>query len=351
MSAPIQRIVAGIAALDGTDPVLDAVASLARRTGAILHLLHAFRAPEPAALAASRMGYPDTDLREQYREDQQARLETLAWRRLPGPRVICHATAAPAARALRELARRTAADLLVVGGTRQPTEVQTLLGTTAQRVVRGATTPVLVLKGPLPRRPSRVLLTTDLSPLSARLQHTALRLVAALCDGGAPEIRSLLVVPRPHPGAEQALREFLARQGAPGVHPRVRSGDPARAIAAEAAAWGAELVVLGTRGHHGADRWRLGSVAETALHAASTSTLVIPGRDASIPHSARGRNLANPRSPDHSPGDPEDSHGQLSRDRAERDGAPPGRGPAVREGFRAGAVDQPPRGVPGQLPG
>lgn len=52
-------------------------------------------------------------------------------------------------------------------------------------------------------------------------------------------------------------------------------GDPADAIVDEAGDWGADLIVLGTRGLGGAQRLLLGSVSTKVLHRAPCDVLVV----------------------------------------------------------------------------
>jgi nucleotide-binding universal stress UspA family protein len=54
-----------------------------------------------------------------------------------------------------------------------------------------------------------------------------------------------------------------------------RHGEPAAEILDEADACGAELIVLGTRGLGGAQRWLVGSVSTKVLHHARCSVLVV----------------------------------------------------------------------------
>jgi len=53
-----------------------------------------------------------------------------------------------------------------------------------------------------------------------------------------------------------------------------RSGDPATAILDEAQTEGADVIVMGTRGLSGPERWLLGSVSTKVLHHAPCSVLV-----------------------------------------------------------------------------
>lgn len=57
-----------------------------------------------------------------------------------------------------------------------------------------------------------------------------------------------------------------------------RGADPAAEIAGYAAEVGAGTLVLGTHGRHGLQRFRLGSVAETAVRLSACPVLVVPNR-------------------------------------------------------------------------
>lgn len=77
---------------------------------------------------------------------------------------------------------------------------------------------------------------------------------------------------------EDDLRRFVTPPGS--EHPRaevfLRDGDPADEILAQAAEGGADLVVLGTHGRRGFERWILGSVTERVARTADRSVLAVP---------------------------------------------------------------------------
>jgi nucleotide-binding universal stress UspA family protein len=79
----------------------------------------------------------------------------------------------------------------------------------------------------------------------------------------------------------EVLRAELLRfaQTAAGQVPAdavVRQGDAARVILDEAASTAADLLVLGTHGRHGFERWVLGSVTEKVLRRAPCPVLTVP---------------------------------------------------------------------------
>jgi nucleotide-binding universal stress UspA family protein len=288
MSNPIRTIVAGVARPEAADPALAAAAALARATGAALHLVHVFEVPPVFTLSTElSLLYPEA--RRRWEAELRETLEAAGRAAAPGMEVVAHAlTGSPGDRIL-ETAREARAELVVVGASHRGTLGQALLGSAAQRVVRGSRAPVLVVRRPVERPLRRLLLTTDLSPLSAGVHEAAVGVVEALFAGDRPRVRSLAVVhygilppPLPpallHETARAELAAFLAARGGPpgAVEPSVRTGLPADEIVAEAHAWEADLLVVGTHARRGVERFFLGSVAEAALRGVPCNVLVIP---------------------------------------------------------------------------
>jgi universal stress protein E len=278
MTPPIRRLLAGVATLHPDDPALAAALGLATRAGAELQLVHVLT-PEGAHAVPATLS-------------RSSALRGVVEGAVPGAanggRVACRAVVGTPERVLRGAAVACNADVLVLGATRRGGLAGAVLGTTAGRVLRSARTPMLVVRGPLPDRPLRVLLTTDLSHHAAHAHARGLALTRGLGGPGEPELRTLFVqppelgggMPVPLPWeatAEQELTDFLDAE-VPRVHttPRIRSGDPAYEIVREAQEWQADVIVLGTHGRRGARRVFLGSVAETVLRHAPCACLVVP---------------------------------------------------------------------------
>jgi nucleotide-binding universal stress UspA family protein len=59
------------------------------------------------------------------------------------------------------------------------------------------------------------------------------------------------------------------------VETTVRPGDPRRVIIEEAAEWGADLIMIGARGHSALERWLIGSVAQNVVAHAPCSVEVV----------------------------------------------------------------------------
>ena len=296
MNEAIRTIVAGVADVDGPDPVVGYSVELARRVGATLHLVHAYTPPETAmsmGLAAADVmaGLPPVPLWN-IPEETRALRESLA-SRLRGqlvsgagvPEVQVHVEPGSTQHVVARLAEEVGAQLVAVGAARH----HGLLSDTTEKTLREVPVPTLVLRGPLPARGSRVLLTTDLTEVSETACATALHLIRALFAGEDFACRCIYATPAitgeipPIDDAEMErtaraeLEGFLARLSAPGVtvEPVVRIGLPAEEIIAEAATWPADLVVLGSHGRKGVSRLRLGSVAENVVRVVDTDALVI----------------------------------------------------------------------------
>lgn len=290
MPYPIRRIVAGIASPTGHDPVLASAVELAERLGAELYLVHSYDLPLPVAESYSPLGLLTPEMAQRYGESLREALEAQVRDTTSSEHVHARVVLSEGGHTLSAVADELDADLLIVGATRHGTLARNLLGTTAERVIRAAKVPVLVLREPFHAPPERVLLTTDLSDFSAAIHETGVEVVEALFPAAAPTFRSLLVVwydvrlPPPldrralEASAQAELERFLAARPVPSrpVEGVVRVGEPAKEIVAEAMGWGADLLVLGTHGRRGMTRFVLGSVAGASVRSALCNVLVIP---------------------------------------------------------------------------
>jgi nucleotide-binding universal stress UspA family protein len=261
----IRTIVAGISQPED-DAVLVPAQELATRCGAFLHLVHAPEVPDMvwnASRAHVRTG-PDDD------------------------RVAYHPVHGPPGPAIVALAKAVSADLIIVGASRGNRFSAALFGSTARAVTREAEAPVLVLRGHAPQQVSRVLIATDLSPLSATAFEVGLDIVEALFPGD-PALRALDVafddpsLAPPLRGtmfddlAADELNTFLRarRERKSAIEPKLRFGDPVKEITEEAGGWRADLVVLGTQGRTGAARVLIGSTADAVTAKVECSVLLV----------------------------------------------------------------------------
>lgn len=288
MDRRIRTIVLGVAEVDEQDPQLAPAIKLAEEQDAALHVVYAYHLPDPVLYPYPEMEAFSPETIRGIEQRTQAQLEAQVRRVSSDDRITCQVVPVPADAAILEVAEKVGADLVIVGATRRGKLARAILGTTAQRVVRAARTPVLVARRPDYGLPRRVLFTTDLSEHSASVYERGRQLVATLCRGEDPELRLLLVAGFEAPPAlprqlvldtaAPRLQHFLTSldPDAPGSRGKTRAGDPAREIVAEAAEWQADLLVVGTHGRKGPSRLLIGSVAEAVVRNALCDVLVIP---------------------------------------------------------------------------
>lgn len=290
MDQTLRRIVVGVGLTDEVDPHLPPALRLAEAQGATLYVVHAYRLPDPILYPYPEMGTFSPEVTQAAHDAVQSRLEAQVAKAGIGAKVESRTVPVPADSAIIDVAEEVGADLIIVGATERGTLSRTVLGTTAGRVLRTARVPVLVNRRPDAGPLRRVLMTTDLSDLSAQVYRRGISVVSTLSEGEEVEVRTLLVVgddlATPPPArqsvlqqiAETELRPFLQRAApdASVTRGKVRLGDPATEIASEAGEWGADLLVVGTHGRGGVSRFLIGSVAETIVRHALCDVLVIP---------------------------------------------------------------------------
>ncbi|QLG61674.1 universal stress protein [Halorarum salinum] len=188
---------------------------------------------------------------------------------------------------------------VVVMGTHGRTGVgRALMGSVTEKTVRTVRVPVLTVHEEGPRfEPSRVLLATDGSGPAARAERVGLALAgefgatveavsvvdtAPLTAGSDPvgqgtralqDVREALTE-----GAEDAVATVEADGEAAGVtvETTVGEGRPHERILAAARERDADVIVIGTHGRGGFERFVLGSVAEKVLRLSDRPVLVVP---------------------------------------------------------------------------
>ncbi len=183
-----------------------------------------------------------------------------------------------------------------------------MFGSVADKVTRGASCPLVLIRGTAPDatvRPGTVLVTLDGSPRA----ETALSLAVQFARGMGSEVRLLRVIPpfwtgpAVHYGpeviylsgdqvaelTEQALTEVHGyldevasrlRRDEVRVSWEARIGRPADEIVQAAETIDPALIVMSSHGRGGFRRWALGSVADEVLHRVSTPVVIIPDRQA-----------------------------------------------------------------------
>jgi nucleotide-binding universal stress UspA family protein len=285
---PLRTVLIGTSLGEESDQVVRAGLAVARAAGARVHLVHAVELelrvsgiePELAGdLGGDELSRQIERLGIQ--ESELAGSET--WRGAPH-------------RALTETARRTGAGLIVVGATRSGPFAAELLGSTADRVLRKASCPVLVVRGELRVPPQRVMAPVDLSALSGDSFRCGLDFLAQIAGSAEIQVRVVHALSfldalaarhqagmTPLDQVERAAAEELSRFvhenriGAPfRVETKVLPGEARFEILNALEAEPADLLILGTHGQGGLDRLVLGSVASTVARRAPCSVLVVP---------------------------------------------------------------------------
>ncbi|MGM0583159.1 MAG: universal stress protein [Pseudomonadota bacterium] len=269
-----------------SDRALRRATLLARRSGARIVLAHVVDDDQPRRIV----------------EDERAQAETLLFRMAATLRdvdgVACETRVIAAAPFLGVLqaVEEAAPDLLVIGPHRRQVLRDVFIGTTAERTIRAAGLPVLMVNGPPAADYRHVLRTTDLSGAS----RAALQRVAALGIGEGARNSILHVFEPPEPrlaldrslprreqdralddegrDAARDLARFLASANLAGLEPilRYEGNAPAQEILAAAEEEGADLIVIATHGRGGLARRFLGSVTEQVLRISPIDVLAIP---------------------------------------------------------------------------
>ena len=295
----LDTVLIGTSLTEASDPVVRSGVLLARRAGAKAHLAHA--CPAPMTYGAGVPFFPDYSIGEVLKAERAALQRQLDAQiaRLGIDRTELagiHLEVSPPHRHLVETARAIGADLIVVGSSESP-RLAKVFGSTADRVVRKAACPVLVVHDELQLPLQRVLLPVDLSPLSAEAFEAGLRFLVWTHGGAPPAVeaqfvmteldRQALSAPAAGTGIEQAayqeLRRFVALHAAGfpwQVETLVEDGFVDTGILERIAAWKPDLVILGTHGRGGFERFLLGSVASTVVRQGGCNVLVIPPRAA-----------------------------------------------------------------------
>jgi nucleotide-binding universal stress UspA family protein len=297
MSKKLETVLIGTSLTEASDQVVRAGLKVARAAKARVVLAHACSpymayggapyVPElPEVLEAQK---------ENLRRKMESQAHLLGIR--PNERAGTFIEIGPAHQMLIEIARTTSSDLIVVGAAEAPILAK-LLGSTADRVVRKATCPVLVVRRELPLPPARVLLPVDLSLLSAEALREGLEILGVLAskrgpDATLPKVEALCVVtdtdrhlfaPEEAPErAEMHVKEDLGRflalhtsHSPLAVVPRTVFGYADEAILQRIREWEPDLVILGTHGRSGFERFLLGSVATRVVRDGGSNVLVVP---------------------------------------------------------------------------
>jgi nucleotide-binding universal stress UspA family protein len=290
----IRRIVAATDFSAFSERAVQRAARIARQQGAELHLLHVVRPLDlypGLTLGPDEFGQHDRDLQQA----EQSRLDAMA-ADLAGQFGIPVQAVTRLGRAHTEIAayaQEASADLVVAGARGESTLLDLFLGSTASRLLRATTHPVLIVRKTADEPYRQVLAAVDLSPVSDSVIVHAL----GLADGARVDALHVL-----GSEVEQRLRkakfvqiditDWLARlrseagkqldarlasiENSAAVGRLVQPGFPPAAICQCIEDTHADLVVLGRHGHGGGlQDWMLGSVSKDVAFASSCDVLLI----------------------------------------------------------------------------
>lgn len=293
MSQSIRRILAATDFSPQAWQALERAARLARQHHARLALIHAFEHVPliPAWGDPGGGAWVDEEaLLESTRSHLERERDKLA--HSFGIEIGVSVEAGAVHRQILARAEGMGADLVVIAASGASGLARRLFGSTAQSIVRTATTPVLVVRRPAERDYARVLVGTDFSEDARRALDTALALApgAGLCLAHAldqPRLR--IAAPLGSGDAEQerrleharssaarALAELAAETGRPDAEARIFDGRATEAVPAFSGEWQADLLAIGA---HGKSRLEAGLIGSTSLHAiaeAACDVLVTP---------------------------------------------------------------------------
>jgi len=273
---------------------LDWAAELARQQGARIELVHAVTIPPSGPDFVT----PGPQFSEEVRQAAMDRLGKAAEvLRQQGIAVDTHLAVGTPSQVILERADATAPEVVAVGTRGLSGLRHVLLGSTAQRVIQGASCPVLSMhpedRG-RHRRIESILVPTDFSDDAGLAIHAALRLLAprerearlTLIHAFNLPIEYTAYGPIPtsihylrDTGLEserrlQEMADGLAQEGL-AVDWIAREGDPAAVIAHEAQERGVDLIAMGTRGRSGLSHLLLGSTAERVVQHTTCPVLTV----------------------------------------------------------------------------
>ncbi|QLG27521.1 universal stress protein [Halorarum halophilum] len=275
------------------DAALDVAVSLASHIGARVHLLSVVN---PYVL--SRV----TDVEEHRAEARQLVSDAAERVREAGVDVETAVRKGSEHEEIREYVEEHGIDAVVMGTHGRTGVKRALVGSVTEKVVRRVGVPVLTVREPIPEfRPDRVLLPTDGSDAAAAAERVALWLADEY--GATVEALSVVETPTLTTASDPAgmtgdaideVRGVLTEQAEDAVESVEEDGEAAGVTVETAVGEGrtheriltaaeerdADLIVIGSHGRGGVERFVLGSVAEKVLRLADRPVLVVPSEGA-----------------------------------------------------------------------
>ncbi len=294
MSTSIQRILVAIDFSEHARRALERAALLARQHSASLELVYAAPLPLATPVWGGDLGIGAGVDAAEVVEAGLGHLQKLAVsiRERFGVEAVLRCEPRAPVPLLQARCEDWKPDLLVIGATGEGAIARRLFGSTAQSIVRGATVPVLVVRGTAKQDYEHLLAATDFSEDAQRAIHMARMLAPAarLTLFSALDLPSVDAAPllgldpatreanlaRAGEQVEISLRFLASELGVPDTRFCVRTGRASHELPAVVESTGADLLCVGA---HGKGRLESALLGSTSLHAAAEAgcdVLVVP---------------------------------------------------------------------------
>jgi nucleotide-binding universal stress UspA family protein len=285
---PVEKVVVGSSLQEGSDMVVGAAIDVARAVTGHLTILHALSMD--ALMPRFGAGWAESDFYRKWSDLQRDELASQIDRLGAAMPTKIRVDLGSPHRVILDSAERLGADMIVIGASERGRFAR-ILGGTADRILRRAQCPVLVVRGDWQFPIKRVLAPVDFSLLSADALECGLGFLLQI-GSPAPQVELFFAVSELQcsmsepfsPGqidklANQELKRFgrqAAETWSSELSCHVAVGSPANEILREAERFEADLVVLSTHGQGGVERALLGSVARAVATEAGRAVLFIP---------------------------------------------------------------------------
>lgn len=298
--SPLRTLLAAVDDSGAARHAAERAARLAAQHDAELHLLHVL----PQTLLDDLRDWLGSEhaAQQALRDDTRVRLDHLArdLGALAKRTVHAQLREGKVLQCIGDAADALAADLLVLGSRGSGMLTRLALGSTAERMLRRSTGPLLIVRQKPRTDYQRVLVAVDFSPWSASTLALARRLAPAarLClihvfavpfEGklrlaGVDEASIARYREHARLEAQRSVRELAEAAGLDaGDHDLViLEGDASRQILEQEEEQDTDLIVLGKQGRSAAETFLLGSVTKHVLAHCSSDVLVCPIRQASV---------------------------------------------------------------------
>lgn len=285
----LQRLCVGTDFSPESDLAVQSAAMLARATGAHLDIVHVVHRPALYERVLHRQRATDEELRTRALEHLRQSADAPAF---TGLGVSHHVRIGTPFAELIAACGELGDNLLVVGARKRSALTDLLVGSTAERVLRKASVPVLLARRALAPEPACILAPTDFSDASRPALQEAIALArrwgarlvflhviepivqayAWATDLAGGEI--YVIEPDELQPEWDALIQSIDLAGVRWGQQTIK-GEVSTTVAAAAQSLKADLIVMGTHGRTGLTHALLGSVAEGVARAADTCVLTV----------------------------------------------------------------------------